>query len=206
MPSRSLNCGDRLARAAHVRLLAGDRRELLGGGLEHLRVLLGLADAHVQRDLLRCAAPASASSSRSARSARADLLVVALASGGRASGSWPWSISRSAVPDCAWRRASRLPSSRGDADARRLVVLGVEQHHVGDVDRALLLDHAADGLGALGAGDLLRALVALDDVQALDVDALASSGRRAGRVPVLPRSLPLITTTSSSRRILRAPC
>ena len=35
-----------------LRLLAGDRGELLGGGVEHLRVLLGLADAHVQDDLL----------------------------------------------------------------------------------------------------------------------------------------------------------
>src|SRR3954471_19000567 len=60
----------------------------------------------------------------------------------------------------------------GDADARRLLVLGVEQHHVGDVDAALLLYDAADGLRALRAGDLLRAHVALDDVQALDVDAV----------------------------------
>ncbi len=35
-----------------------------------------------------------------------------------------------------------------------------------------LLDHAADRLGALSAGDLLRALVALDDVQALDEHAV----------------------------------
>src|SRR3954471_18889949 len=47
-----LEVGDRLARAADVRLLAGDRGELLLGGLEHLGVLLGVADAHVERDLL----------------------------------------------------------------------------------------------------------------------------------------------------------
>src|SRR5436190_2658286 len=47
-----LECRDRLAGAADVRLLAGDRRELLGGGVEDLGVLLGIADAHVQRDLL----------------------------------------------------------------------------------------------------------------------------------------------------------
>src|SRR3954464_15978955 len=41
----------RLARTAHVRLLAGDRAELLARGVEDLRVLLGVADAHVQRDL-----------------------------------------------------------------------------------------------------------------------------------------------------------
>ena len=44
--------GDRLARAAHARLLAGDRRELLGRRFEHFRVLLGEADAHVDRHLL----------------------------------------------------------------------------------------------------------------------------------------------------------
>jgi hypothetical protein len=41
------------------------------------------------------------------------------------------------------------------------------------VDRAFLLDHAADGLGTLGAAHLLGALVALDDVEAPDVDPLA---------------------------------
>jgi hypothetical protein len=46
-----LELRDRLARAADVRLLAGDRRELLGGGVEDLGVLLGVADAHVQREL-----------------------------------------------------------------------------------------------------------------------------------------------------------
>src|SRR4029079_9710185 len=60
----------------------------------------------------------------------------------------------------------------GDADARGLLVLGVDEHDVGDVDGAFLLDHAADRLRALGAAALLRALVALDDVQALDVDPL----------------------------------
>jgi hypothetical protein len=34
-------------------MLAGDRRELLAGGLEHLGVLLGLADPHVEGDLLQ---------------------------------------------------------------------------------------------------------------------------------------------------------
>src|ERR1019366_4430565 len=47
-----LELRDRLARPAHARSLAGDRRQLLGRGIEHLGVLLGLADAHVYRDLL----------------------------------------------------------------------------------------------------------------------------------------------------------
>src|SRR5918999_4436218 len=53
--------------------------------------------------------------------------------------------------------------------ARRLAVLGVQQRHVGDVDRALALDHADRRVRA----PRVRALVALDDVQALHVDAVA---------------------------------
>src|SRR5437588_5608491 len=44
--------GDRLARPAHARLLTGDRGQLIDGGFERFGVLLGLPDAHVQRDLL----------------------------------------------------------------------------------------------------------------------------------------------------------
>src|SRR5919108_3505199 len=54
------------------------------------------------------------------------------------------------------------------ADARRLVVLGVGDRHVGDVDRALLLDHADRHVRAAGE----RALMALDHVQPLHVDPL----------------------------------
>src|SRR3954451_20528593 len=56
-----------------------------------------------------------------------------------------------------------------DADARRLLVLGVEDRDVGDVDRALALDHADGRVGPRR----VRALVALDHVQALDVDPRA---------------------------------
>src|SRR5690349_18538967 len=56
-----------------------------------------------------------------------------------------------------------------EPDARRLPVLRIEKHHIREVDRPLLLDHAADLLRALCAGDLLRTLMALDDVEALDV-------------------------------------
>src|SRR5436305_10155280 len=56
-----------------------------------------------------------------------------------------------------------------DPDAGRLALLGVDEHHVGDVNRPFFLDHAAHLLGALRACDLLRALVALDDSGPLDV-------------------------------------
>src|SRR5919198_2047451 len=70
------------------------------------------------------------------------------------------------------RDALALAALAGDADARALLVLGIDEHDVGDVDRAFLLDHAADRLRPLRAANLLRALVALDDVEALDVDPL----------------------------------
>src|SRR5207244_13506908 len=46
-----LEARDRLARLADLRALAGDRGQLLDRGVELLRVGLGLADAHVERDL-----------------------------------------------------------------------------------------------------------------------------------------------------------
>src|SRR3954463_10184975 len=56
-----------------------------------------------------------------------------------------------------------------NADARRLVVLGVDDRHVGDVDGTLLLDHSHGRIRAAGHG----ALVALDDVHALHVHAVS---------------------------------
>ena len=47
--------------------------------------------------------------------------------------------------------------------------VALDQHHVGHVDRPLLLDHATDLLRSLGVADLLGAHVALDDVQPLHV-------------------------------------
>src|SRR5437867_5708195 len=56
---------------------------------------------------------------------------------------------------------------RRRAEPRRLLGPGVDQRHVGDVDRPLALDHPGLRVGVQRG----RALVALDDVQALDVDA-----------------------------------
>src|SRR4029077_10206877 len=58
-----------------------------------------------------------------------------------------------------------------DPHARRLTAFGIEQHHVGDVYRALALDHAADRLLAIGVAHLLGTHVAFDHVQTLDVHA-----------------------------------
>src|SRR3954468_11172880 len=55
------------------------------------------------------------------------------------------------------------------AHARGLLVPRVEDRDVGDVDPALPLDHADGCVGARWVG----ALVALDDVEACDVDAVA---------------------------------
>ena len=47
-----LEGGDRLARAGDDGLLAGDQRQILGGDRRLLGIARGLADAHVQHDLL----------------------------------------------------------------------------------------------------------------------------------------------------------
>src|SRR5205823_9885647 len=47
-----LELGDRLTRPANAGPLAGDRGELLRGGLEQARVLLRLAEAHIDGHLL----------------------------------------------------------------------------------------------------------------------------------------------------------
>src|SRR4029453_6225356 len=62
--------------------------------------------------------------------------------------------------------ARALLGARG-AHARGLVVLRVEDRHVGDVDPALALDHADLRVGPRR----VRALVPLDDFKALDVHA-----------------------------------
>ena len=49
---------DRDARIGHDRLLAGDQRQVGRGGLGLLAVVDGLADAHVEHDLVERAAPA----------------------------------------------------------------------------------------------------------------------------------------------------
>src|SRR5512144_3258933 len=56
-----------------------------------------------------------------------------------------------------------------DAHPRGQLVRRVEDRHVGDVQRPLLLDHADRHVRAAGQ----RALVAFDHVEALDVHALA---------------------------------
>src|SRR3954470_4615894 len=95
-----------------------------------------------------------------------------------------------------------LPVLARDADARRLLVLGIEQHHVGDVDAALLLHDPADRLRALRARDLLGPHVALDDVQALDVDAVllgVDAEHATGLAPVLARDHDDLVVTTDAR-------
>src|SRR3954447_6248067 len=67
-----------LARAADVRLLAGDVGQLLARRLEHLRVLLGLAHAHVERDLVQPRRLHRRRVAELAHQGGADLVVVAV--------------------------------------------------------------------------------------------------------------------------------
>src|SRR3954466_13772080 len=68
------------------------------------------------------------------------------------------------------RDARARAALAADAHAGALLVLGIDEHDVGDVNRAFLLDHAADRLGPLRPANLLRALMALHDIEALAVD------------------------------------
>src|SRR6476469_7504962 len=70
------------------------------------------------------------------------------------------------------RHAIAPATLAGDPHAGRLLVLGVDEHHVGDVDRAFLLDHAARGVRPRAALNLRGALVALHDVQTPAVDTV----------------------------------
>src|SRR5215212_8742197 len=72
----------------------------------------------------------------------------------------------------ALRETLALAVLDSHADAGRLVVGGIEEHHLGYVDRPLLLDDSARLRALLGVLDRPRALVPLDDVHPLDVDAL----------------------------------
>src|SRR5436190_4123815 len=71
-----LERGDRLARAADVRALPRDDGELLGGRLEHVGVLLGVADAHVERDLHEPRGLHRARVAEALHQARTDLALV----------------------------------------------------------------------------------------------------------------------------------
>src|SRR4051794_21996293 len=73
-----LELRDRLARAAHAGLLPGDGGQLLGRGVEDLGVLLGVADAHVRRDLLQARGLHRARVPEALDELLADLFVVSL--------------------------------------------------------------------------------------------------------------------------------
>src|SRR3954462_15914166 len=75
-PLAQLERRDRLAGAADVRLLPRDVRELRLGRLDHLGVLLGLADAHVERHLDQLRRLHGRRVAELGDESRADLLVV----------------------------------------------------------------------------------------------------------------------------------
>src|SRR5205085_739090 len=102
-----LEVRDRLARAADVRLLPGDRRELLLRLLEQLGVLLGVADAHVERDLLDLRRLHYRRVAEALHQRRPDLLEVAGLHPSGCGGCWRHQIF---APDRLAAR-SRLPCS-----------------------------------------------------------------------------------------------
>src|SRR3954467_11630334 len=98
-----LERSDRLAGAADVRLLAGDVCELALRRLEHLRVLLGLADAHVERHLDQLGRLHVRRISKFIDEGRADLVVVAVLESCHQSSSAPEArVTRTRLP-CSLR-------------------------------------------------------------------------------------------------------
>src|SRR5918994_191699 len=77
-PLAELERGDGLARPADVRLLPRDVGQLLLRGLEHLGVLLGLADAHVERHLHQARGLHDRGVAELRHQGGADLVVVAV--------------------------------------------------------------------------------------------------------------------------------
>src|SRR5947209_6007677 len=77
-PFAHLELRDRLARLAHLGALARDRRQLLHGGVEQLRVGLRLAHAHVERDLLEARDLHDRGEAELVLQLRTDLALVAL--------------------------------------------------------------------------------------------------------------------------------
>src|SRR5262245_56670812 len=77
-PLAELEACDRLRRATDLGALAGDRRQLVDGRVQRLRVGLGLADAHVQRHLRDPGDVHDRGDPELLLQARPDLLLVAL--------------------------------------------------------------------------------------------------------------------------------
>src|SRR3954468_9300170 len=111
--------------------------------------------------------------------------------------------SRFAPPPGGWPAVPALaPPGGGGAG------LGIDQHHVRDVDRSLGLDDPADLLRALGVPKGARAGVGLLHVHALDIDALALWVRAqdpAGLAAVLARDHLDGVVLADLHRHLRAP-
>src|SRR5262249_19396752 len=77
-PLAELEARDRLARAPHLGALPRDRCQLVEGALEHLRLGLRVADAHVERDLLEARDVHDRAGTELVLELRAQLLLVAL--------------------------------------------------------------------------------------------------------------------------------
>src|SRR5207302_296122 len=182
-----LEVRDRLARAADIRALAGDHGQLLGGGLEHRGVLLGVAHAHVERDLLDPGHLHRRGVPEPAHELGADLGLVALLEArddlGFGQGHGLFEPLSAPAPD-----ADLAPGVVArSADPRRITGLRVQRHDVGGVDRPLLLDDAADLAATLDVPDRARLLVALLDVEPLDEDlvALRLDAQHAAGLPLV---------------------
>ena len=206
MSVAQLEVGDRLARAAHVGLLAGDRGELLLGRLEHLRVLLGVAHAHVQRDLLDARDLHRARVAEALLELRVDLLLVALLEARRDVGLCRWLPCLVDVrPDFLAKRTRRAALVALDPDAasgRRSWGPAASRWTRGSGPGASMMP--PELLRALGVAQACAGRWWRFWMFRPSTTTLCFLGSTRSTRPVLPRSLPEITLTMSSRRIFMA--
>src|SRR3954452_6526662 len=106
-----LELRNRLACATHVRVLPGDRRELLGGRLEDAGLALGVPDSHVHGDLLEARRLHRARVAEATNEPRLDLVVVLLLQARMDLGLCNWHQSMS-FPERLATRTRRPSSSR----------------------------------------------------------------------------------------------
>src|SRR5205085_6644005 len=197
-----LEGGDRLARPADVRSLAGNRAELLGRGLEDVRVLLGVADAHVQGDLHEPRRLHGRRVREPLDEGRADLTLVALLQAGDDACLCGGHSSNSSPERFATRL--RWPSSRtirtrvGSPDFGSSSI--TLEMWIGPSFSITPPTCSARWVSRSDRGRVWRFWMFSPSTNTRDF-----FGSTCSTLPVLPLSLPEMTFTRSSRRIFGAP-
>src|SRR5215204_5971506 len=180
---------DRLARAADARGLARDRGELLRRGVEHVRVLLRVAHAHVERDLLDARDLHHGLVAELLLEARLDLGLVALLEPRRDARRCRGFHQSISFPDFLATRVG-WPES-GSISITLETWIGPSISTMPPISWARWVSRSVRGF-------MWRLMMLAPSTK-----TFCFSGSTRSTRPVLPRSLPAMMRTVSSRRILR---